>query len=315
MDFCSEKVAYHNGRRLEQPLETRSYKVKAMAYATANAKELQQTPEQRHLVKAMSDAPPDIRNIMLRNLISQRFGGEQAKSIHLIASLPREQQNMVVQHLLSRMTPQQRHTLTQMKPPQQAELLQRFYERFVLPNLISSNPQKLSSGVGSRPFLNTEQAAMTGQGRSTTTVLNNGNLLAWQRSNDGPNLEPMGRPQPGIPSCYSLQSQTYCPMGPAMYSGVPGHSMIAKDDGPKSYPMQFPSTCQLHNGVHNSMEQNQGAPSLAQQSNSHDDLHVVSSTNKTDFGGLKVSELLGYAGFDDMDALQDAVNYFQNEGI
>jgi hypothetical protein len=293
--------------------------VHANAYAYATTDELQQTPEQRHLVKSMSDAPPDVRNMMLRELMTQKLGGAQAESINHMASLPREQQNMVVQHLLSRMTPQQRYTLSQMKPPQQAELLQRFYERFVLPNMRSHDSQRRHVGREIRQSINAEQTQMMGQVCSTLSLPPIGGVRSSQTLNIRPTMQSGSQQQlqfaSVVPPSFPRQGHPYHPFGVSSFSGVPQQMMPTKTDGLKTYLGQISSASQPGNGMTKYNGQAQGISSLTGQSSSLGTVHGVSSANNNDFAGLKVSDLLGCAGFDDMDALQDAVDYFQNEGI
>jgi hypothetical protein len=63
--------------------------------------------------------------------------------VPLLSSLPRSEQHLIVKQLMSQMTPQQRHTMLQLAIPHQAELLQQYYVRYVVPKMQPQPQQQL----------------------------------------------------------------------------------------------------------------------------------------------------------------------------
>jgi hypothetical protein len=92
------------------------------------------SPSQKRMMEQIALAPPHMRQAMLQQMMRERLGnpGAQAPPAQL-ALLPREQQKVVVQQLMTRMTPQQRHALLQLPTHRQATVLQQYYSEHVAP--------------------------------------------------------------------------------------------------------------------------------------------------------------------------------------
>lgn len=136
-------------------------------------------------MQRIAAAPPHLRQAMLQQLMEQALGPPDSSANGSkdgiaangpppqLGSLMREQQQAIVQRLLSRMTPQQRHALMQLPTHEQAAVLQQFYQQHIL-------PQQQRSGGAPLPPLppQQQQQQQTQQGRTLSHEENQRRLVA-----------------------------------------------------------------------------------------------------------------------------------------
>lgn len=114
---------------------------------------------QRQRMQEIANAPPHLRQAMLQRLMQQQLGEPVPPTPTAplsLAQLPRSEQQAVVQQLMARMTPQQRHSLLELPTQQQAIFLQQYYQQHVMPArqvapVLPPQPAPLSA-MGPPPF-------------------------------------------------------------------------------------------------------------------------------------------------------------------